>query len=60
MMRVIQKFENKEYGIESYVTLGTNGFHVSIKDMDAGEFLPMVNIYKDEKVAISKAKDICK
>lgn len=59
MTELIAKFENTDYGIESYVTVGANGFHVSLKDLDADEFVPVVTIYKNKNVAIKKAKEIC-
>ena len=58
MTNIIAKFENVEDGIESYVTEGAFGFHVSLKDVDANEFVGSVICFKDEAKAIAKAKEI--
>ena len=55
---IIAKFENLEDGVESYVSTGSFGFHVSLKDTDADEFVGTVICFKDEAKAIAKAKEI--
>lgn len=55
---IIAKFKNTDYGIESYVTIGHLGFHVSLKDTDANKFVGLVVCYKEKDKAISKAMEI--
>ena len=55
---IIAKFENIEDGVESYVSTGSFGFHVSLKDTDADEFVGTVICFKDEAKAFAKAKEI--
>ena len=47
-------------GLEAYVSAGTGPnkgkFGVSLKDTDAGEFVPTVNFYPTEREAVSAAK----
>ena len=58
MNTIIAKFENKGYGIESYVVSGFGCFHVSLKDVDADEFVGITIRYKTESNAIAKAKEL--
>lgn len=44
----IAKFANAEFGIESKVVTGSHGFHVTLRDTDADEFVPMVKCFKNE------------
>ena len=57
-MEYIAKFTNDEDGVESYVTEGHLGFHVSIKDTDADEYLGINICYKNVDAAIAKAREI--
>jgi hypothetical protein len=58
MTEIVAKFENKEDGIESYVTVGHMGYHVTLKDTDAGEFVGVALCYSDKDAALIKAKEI--
>lgn len=58
MTTIVAKFENIEDGVESYVTIGAFGFHVSLKDTDADEFVGTSICYKDKSRAIAKAAEI--
>ena len=44
--------------LQSFVTQGRHGFHVSYKQIESGEFLTSVYIYKTIEKAIEKAKEI--
>ncbi len=55
---IIASFKNEEDQVISYVTIGKNGFHVSMKDIDSGEYLPYVSIIPNKDQAIEKAKKI--
>jgi hypothetical protein len=58
MTAIVETFKNIEDGVESYVTSGYFGFHVSLKDTDSGEFLGICLCYKDKHKALSKAQEI--
>lgn len=58
MAEIIATFTNNETNITSFVTLGTRGYHVSIRDDDCGEFFPAAKIFKDKEQAIALAKKI--
>jgi len=47
--KIIKKYTNKEYGIESHVVKIDRGFSVTLKDLDSGEFLETSYIYPNEK-----------
>lgn len=53
-------FENKEYGISAIVKAITSGFSVTLRDDEAGEYLPSAVIYKTEELAIAAAKKLVK
>lgn len=55
---IITSFTNKEYGITAFITKGATGFHVSLRDDDANEFVATVIIFKTLELAIAKAKEI--
>jgi len=54
----IATFKNEQTNMQSFVTLGKFGFHVSLQDLDSGEFVPMALCYKDESKAIKKAQEV--
>ena len=58
--QIIKKFTNKDDGIESYVTKGANGYHVSLKDLDANAFVSINTICPTLEMATLKAKMIVK
>ena len=54
-------FENRADGVAAYVTLSARGYHVALKDLDAGKFLPHVRIFpstmtdaRDHVIALAK------
>lgn len=54
---ILATYTNKEDGLEAYVSRHVSGgFAVSLKDTDAGEFVPVVTIYKDLGTATDKAR----
>ena len=55
---IIKKFYNKENGFEVHVAKINKGFSVAIYDTDANEFFSGIKIYKNEKAALKKAKEI--
>lgn len=54
------EFTNDEYGIVSTVIPTARGFVVELQDVDSGEWLPSMRIYKpaDKDAAIAYAKRI--
>jgi hypothetical protein len=58
MAEIIATFTNIEANITSFVTIGERGYHVSLKDNDCGEFIPLVRICKDKEQAITEAQKI--
>jgi hypothetical protein len=58
MVNAIATYENTETGMKTYVTAGAKGFHVSMQDLDSGEFISAVTIYKNAADAIAKAKEV--
>jgi len=60
MVEILNTFANVEAGIESYVTYHDRGFAVSLKDVDSGEFMDIVNIYPKIEDAVAYAKKIVK
>lgn len=58
MTEFIATFENPDTGMKTYVTVGRNGYHVSMQDTDSGEFVPTVMIYTDREKAIAEARKV--
>ena len=58
MTEIIATYENKEYGIKSFVTTCTMGFYVSLKDTDADKFVGECLSFADQALAIAKAKEL--
>ena len=56
--QIIEKFTNEEDGVETQVTKGANGYHVSLMDLDAGEFVGINIICPTLDMAVTKAKEI--
>ncbi len=53
-------FENKTYGISATVKPNASGFSVTLRDDEAGEYLPSSVIYQTEEQAIAYAKELVK
>ncbi len=51
-------FENRADGVAAYVTLYADGYHVSMKDTDADEFLPTAQIFPLSMGAEGRVKAI--
>lgn len=50
---------NEEDGMESYVVANSkSGFNVTLKDLDSGNIVPQVRIYRVESDAIAYAKTL--
>lgn len=47
MPNIIETFRNEDEGTEAFVTLSADGYHVALKDLDSGEFLPHVRIFPE-------------
>lgn len=58
MTEILATFTNTVDGIQSFVTTGAFGFHVSLKDIDSGEFVGSYICYESLEVATAKAKEI--
>ena len=56
--RLISSYKNDEDGLESFVTAGRFGFHVSLKDTDADQFVGTVVCYQNQDQAITTAQQI--
>jgi len=54
----VATFKNEEHNMQSFVTIGAFGFHVSLQDLDSGEFVATVRIFKEEQNAIEHAKKL--
>lgn len=57
-MNALHSFENSEYGLVASVHTHVHGYSVTLKDMDADDYVPSVIICKDEVTAIRKAKEM--
>lgn len=55
---IIEKFTSEDDGVATHVTKGVNGYHVSLKDLDADEFVGVNIICPTLDMAITKAKEI--
>jgi hypothetical protein len=55
---MIKSFSNTEYGLESAIYKIDKGFSVSMKDVDSGEILPTITIFKTIEDAELYAKKI--
>ena len=54
----LHSFNNDESNTTAFVNKHTQGFSVTLRDNDSGEFVPCAIIYSTESAAITKAKDI--
>jgi hypothetical protein len=57
MTNALHAFTNADTGMTSFVFAGVNGYNVTLRDDDSGEYVPVaiVNI-KDEASAVAKAQ----
>lgn len=55
-MSVLHTFTNEEDGVAVFVARVPQGYSVSLKDTDSGEFLPTIPIYPDQDTAIREAR----
>jgi hypothetical protein len=53
---ILHSFHNADTNMTSYVTKGCFGFHVSLQDMDSGEFVPACICYPEIDRAIAEAQ----
>lgn len=58
MTTILHQFRSQADGITAFVTSGANGFHVSLRDDDCGEFVGATNIYPELDWAVSEARKI--
>lgn len=56
----IASFTNPFIGLQSFVTEGTKGFHISLKDTDADEFVGVTIIDAELDRSLIKAKKLVK
>lgn len=54
----VATFKNEEFNMQSFVTIGSYGFHVSLKDLDSDEFVSTVKCFKDQEKAIEHAQKL--
>jgi hypothetical protein len=54
----VATFKNEQYQMQSFVTTGSYGFHVSLQDLDSGEFVGLVTCFKEEEKAVNHAKKL--
>jgi hypothetical protein len=57
---VLHTFKDEENGIQVDVAKVSQGYSVSMKDVDAGETVPTVKIYKTEAQAVDAAQKLVK
>lgn len=55
---IIATFTNQDDGVEAIVAKIATGYSVVIRDTDADEILPLVNIYPTEAQAIAAAQRV--
>ncbi len=55
---MIKTFENEETGMAACMNNHEDGFSVTLKDLDSGEFVPTVKIFPELETAIEYAKGI--
>ena len=55
-MNLLHTFIVDDIAVEVLVNEKTGGFHVVMRDLDAGMTLPVVNIYRTEAAAVAYAK----
>lgn len=55
---ILHSFHNADTNMTSYVTAGKFGFHVSVRDLDSGEYLPIVTGYQTLERAVVEAQKI--
>lgn len=53
---LVERFTDCENGVAVFVTTGRYGFHVSIKDTDADQFLDTVNTFSTQEKATAYAR----
>jgi hypothetical protein len=51
-------FKNERLGIESSIHEHAKGFSVSLKDLDSGNYLPSIKIFRDIEAASKYAYDL--
>ena len=56
---ILARYTNEEYGIESVVTKGANGYHATLRDTDADEAI-QTRIYGTREVAEAYAESLVK
>lgn len=56
--QIIATFTNEEDGVEAIVAKIATGYSVVIRDTDADEILPLVNIYPTEAQALAAAAKV--
>lgn len=56
--KVVKTFTNQEDGVRAEVSKIETGYSVALRDLDSGEVVGTVLIYKELDKAIAKAKDI--
>lgn len=54
----LHTFRNDEAGTTAFVNKHVDGFSVTLRDDDAGEFVPVAIIYPEEARAIAKAQHL--
>lgn len=57
-MNELSTFTNKDTNMKSFVTIGSFGFHVSLQDLDSGEFVTTVKCFNNEEKAVEHAKKL--
>ena len=54
--KVLHEVTNSETNMRAYVTLGRFGYHVSVQDLDSGNFLPSAKAYPEIQWAKREAE----